>query len=238
MRLEYAGCSETGLVRTNNEDAILMRDCGEAGLFLVADGIGGRTNGEVVSAKIRDTYDRWWETQFLPEYGRIEFRTAVQQIKDTLLQINREVVQTFGEMNAGSTLVLLFVYGRNCVCFSSGDSRIYRLRKLSLKQITRDDAYQAEDAAHADQNGKLLSAVGIWSSLEFAMRTDGLRAGECFFLCSDGVYRYVKPSVLYRKTLSGKLFSAPERVTEMLEREVLKNGAGDNYSCIFIKIRR
>ena len=238
MKLEYAGLSESGPVRPLNEDAVLMCASPDAGLFLVADGVGGRASGEVVSGRIRDAYRQWWQTAFLPSSGKLNFPDALREIQDTLLHVNRELVQQFGQMNAGSTLALLFLYRGNCACISAGDSRAYRIRGFGLKQITQDDAYQAEDAAHAAQNGKLTSAVGIRTSLQFNLRTDALREGDCFFLCSDGIYRYVRPSVLRRRLCFGGTFQNPERIVGNLKRDVLKNGAGDNYSAVFIRVRR
>ncbi|MBQ6205745.1 MAG: hypothetical protein IJK52_01540, partial [Oscillospiraceae bacterium] len=106
MNFKYAGCSEIGSVRDHNEDALLMRSSESAGLFLVADGIGGRTDGEIVSAKLRDDYDRWWNCEFLPVWDSLSFHDALEQIKNKLLRINREVVERYGEKRAGSTLAL------------------------------------------------------------------------------------------------------------------------------------
>ena len=142
MKLEYAGLSESGPVRPLNEDAVLMCASPDAGLFLVADGVGGRASGEVVSGRIRDAYRQWWQTAFLPSSGKLNFPDALREIQDTLLHVNRELVQQFGQMNAGSTLALLFLYRGNCACISAGDSRAYRIRGFGLKQITQDDAFK------------------------------------------------------------------------------------------------
>ena len=236
MRLEYAGCSECGPVREHNEDAMLMCANEEAGLFLVADGVGGRSSGEVVSGRIRDTYRQWWQRAFLLPQGKADFLTLLERLKESLLHLNRELVQEFGQMNAGSTLALLFLYKGNFACVSLGDSRIYRARGLSVKQLTKDDAFRATGAANAKQDGKLTSAVGIRTSLEFNVHTEAIRKRERFFLCSDGVYRYTRPSVL-RRALVFSALSRPEKTLRRLEREVLKNGAGDNYSGILVKVR-
>ncbi|MBQ9493789.1 MAG: serine/threonine-protein phosphatase [Oscillibacter sp.] len=235
MSLKYAGCSEVGLVRGNNEDAFLMRVDQDAGLFLVADGIGGRADGEVVSAKIRDDYDRWWTQEFLPMRGKLDFHAAVKQMQNVLFTLNREVVERYGEHKAGSTLAMLFLYGGNCAYVWTGDSRIYRFRGLSLDQISRDDVYRAKDSSKASLNGKLTSAVGLRTSLEFNTRTDNIRNGDGFFLCSDGVYRFAKPDFLRRKLLFN--LSSPEHTVEAIRKEVLKNGAKDNYSMVLVKAR-
>lgn len=239
MRLEYWGCSETGSVRPHNEDSILMCHSDGDGLFLVADGIGGREHGEVASGQIRSGYQRWWQEQFLPHRRAMDFQTAMEGVRNTLLQVNRDLVSQFGEMNAGSTLVLLFLYGENCAYLSAGDSRIYRIRGLSLRQISTDDVYQAQaNDKNAWQNGRLMGAVGIRMKAQFMIRTDTIRNGDKFFLCSDGVYRYAKESVLRRELIVKGSFGAPKDSVTQIEKDVLKNGAGDNYSMIFLKTRK
>ena len=236
-KLDYAYCSETGLARGHNEDAVLALSRENAGLFLVADGVGGRANGEVVSQYIRDGYEQWWRTKFLPSYESTDFQKALDDIQKILLKMNRELVQRFGEMNAGSTLALLFLRGEKFACIWAGDSRIYRFRGFSAKQITRDDVYRAAGEADRKQDGKLISAVGIRTTLEFNAYTDTVRNHDRFFLCSDGVYRYISPAKLRRRVFWDGSFAAPAQVTDQIGREVLRNGAGDNYTMIFLKVR-
>ena len=239
MKLDYWGCSETGSVRSHNEDSILMRHCEGDGLFLVADGIGGREHGEVASGQIRDGYQQWWQEQFLPRRGAMDFQTAMEGVRNTLLQVNRDLVSQFGEMNTGSTLVLLFLYGGNCAYLSAGDSRIYRIRNLSIKQISTDDVYQAQaNDKNAWQNGRLMGAVGIRLKAQFMIRTDTVRNGDKFFLCSDGVYRYAGSNVLRSELILKGSFGAPRNLVARIEKDVLKHGAGDNYSMIFLRARK
>lgn len=231
MRIKFAGCSETGAVRNQNEDAILMRSSGNCGLFLVADGIGGRAHGEIASGLLREGYGRWWKERFLT--ARPPFPEALQEVKSVLFEINHDIVSRYGEMQIGSTLVLLLLMGENCACLSLGDSRIYRGRGLSVRQVTADDIGRnlQEDLATGERE-KLVSAVGIRARPEFSIRTDATRPGDRFLLCSDGVYRYVAPKRLERKIL---LSTKPESAVANLAAEVESGGAGDNYSMIFVR---
>lgn len=230
MRLTFFGCSETGLVRGANEDAVLMRSSDAGGLFLVADGIGGRAHGEAASALLRDRYAQWWQEQFLPEWSGMDLTTALNSLKSTLFQVNRQVVDRFGELTAGSTLALLFLFRGTCVYLSVGDSRIYHARGLSFQQVTSDDTCKDRDGAE-----KLVSAVGIHATPEFRVRTGALRGGSRFLLCSDGVYRFVDPIALRRTMLLPG--GSPRRAVESLSAEVERNGAKDNYSMICVQVK-
>ena len=238
MKLVYAGCSRKGLVRGTNEDAYLMRATDQAGLFLVADGIGGREHGEIVSGMLRDEYDRWWSGRPPDMDGAAGFQSAIGGLKQILFEVNRRVIMRFGERSAGSTLVLLYIFRGQCMLLSAGDSRIYRARGPSFQQMTTDDVYENFlDGAvefEAASVGKLMGAVGIRSTPEFSVRTIPLRKGDRFFLCSDGVYRYIPA----RKLQSRVMFNPyePRRIIEGISRIVEANGAGDNYSMIYVKV--
>lgn len=240
MRLVYSGCTEVGAVRKINEDSILMCSSSEAGLFLVADGIGGKDHGEIASGMLRDRYRIWWNHSFLPSAGTAHFPESVEAIKQVLLETNREMVQRFGEWNGGSTLVLLFLLRDHCAYISSGDSRIYRMRRFSVKQITKDDVYEnmhteGDIRYDASFKGKLVGAVGIHHNLDFSIHTDKVRSGDRYFLCSDGVYRYVPQQTLHRRLCCDSLLFTPNRVTLSLKKEVERNGVRDNYSMILVK---
>lgn len=240
MNPVYYGRSETGSVRKNNEDAILMRAADNAALFLVADGIGGKKNGDFVSRMLRDAFSRWWDGTFsVPDAG-MDFQKGMEAIKAELIQINREVVLRFGEWNAGSTIALLFLCGRNCAYLSSGDSRIYRARGLRLQQITRDDIFENLPKERMTRygksaSGKLAGAVGISAHLDFSVRTATVQTGDSYFLCTDGVYRFVSDQKLRSRLLLSGRFLTPKRVTGLLCEDVERNGSGDNYTMIFVK---
>lgn len=238
MKLSYAGCSRRGSVRSINEDAYLMRVTDQAGLFLVADGIGGKAHGEVVSGMLRDGYAQWWNDRLTDLNRNLDFQSAIGEIKQVLFDVNRRVVTRFGEFFSGSTLVLAFLFHGQCLMLSAGDSRIYRARGLSFQQMTVDDVYEnsldSTAEFEASSVGKLLGAVGIRSTPEFSLRTVPLRKGDQFLLCSDGVYRYISA----RKLQSRVLFHRNDSrgVVENISRIVEANGAGDNYSMIYVKI--
>lgn len=238
MNFVIGSCSQTGLVRSTNEDAMLIRTADRGALFLVADGIGGREHGEIVSGMLRDGYAKWWDQRFLPASAGMTFLGAMGEIKDVLFQLNRKVVERYGEMSAGSTLALLFLFCGNCLYLSAGDSRIYRARKFSFRQITVDDVMGSgneKNQLHVDSGqGKLLGALGISAVPTFSIRTDELLNHDRFFLCSDGVYRYLSPKALSRQVLRGR--TNPNRLIADFSQEIERNGARDNYTMIYVRV--
>lgn len=243
MRIEYQGCSQTGAVRSHNEDAVLMRSTDDAALFLVADGIGGGTSGEVVSRMLRDRFGEWWDGNISTGHHKA-FLAYLDEIKEMLCRVNRDVVDRYGELKAGSTAALLFLHGGTCAYLWSGDSRIYKIRSWRCGQMTRDDIFEnlpEERAARYEgmnTSGRLAGAVGLRTQLDFSVRTDDVRAGDGFFLCSDGVYRYVSPRKLNWRLVADFGIFSQKCVSDRLCADITKNGAGDNYSFILVRVRQ
>lgn len=239
MKIRYAGYSRIGSVRLQNEDSVFMEAAGGRGLFAVADGIGGRDHGEVVSGMICEGLRRWWLERLLPQGAGADLRVCVEEIKALLRSVNAQVTARYGEGAAGSTVVLLLVLGGGCAWVAAGDSRIYRARGLSCRQVTRDDTFEnlAERplGCGPENNGKLVGAVGIYRNLELTVRSEPVRRGDRFLLCSDGVHRYFTLRGLGRRLVWGGLRS-PKSVVEGISEEVDRRGAADNYSAIFVKI--
>lgn len=240
MNLSYAGCSEAGLVRKRNEDAYLMRVSDAAGLFLVADGVGSREYGETASHLLRDGYARWWDSWLSADNREYGFPKMTEELRKVLFDINLKIIQQFGITTAGSTLALLFLYQGQCLYLSSGDSRIYHSRGVfSFRQVTVDDVYEnyldKTETFEKSSVGKLVGAVGISEQPMYSVRTDRIRRGDCFFLCSDGVYRLVPASALRSRVVLGA--QNPPRLVASLSRVVEQKGALDNYSMICVRVQ-
>ena len=239
MKLIYSGLSETGFVREKNEDALLMRATENAGLFLIADGIGGIASGEIVSGMLRDGYASWWDDRFVPQQDTFSIHDTIQELKMKADKINHAVIDQYGEYHAGSTLALLFLYRGVSISISSGDSRIYRARKFSFQQYTRDDTVSKLTNQtvflNNSTNEKLISAVGIRQKLACSIKTDKLRKNDRFLLCSDGVYRFISAKSLKWSTVFGGMRNHFEKTMRAFTEEIERNGAEDNYTVILVR---
>lgn len=241
MNILYAGYSDRGLKRERNEDALLMCSAGDCGLFLVADGIGGKENGELASGKIRDYYAAWWE-RFRQETSHAPLADILNDLKRGLNVLNGEITAEFGQGNTGSTVVILFLMQHTAAFLSAGDSRIYRQRGLKFEQMTRDDVWEnlssgPEKDGDDIRNGKLVGAIGIREEAEYSAATDAARNGDIYFLCSDGVYKYCSPFFLKSELFIGTRMKPLEEVSRRISAQVIKGGAGDNYSLIIVKAK-
>jgi serine/threonine protein phosphatase PrpC len=229
-----ATSSHPGAVRTVNEDALLHRP--DAGLWAVADGMGGHDAGEIASREVVDALSGLAD--------RSRGALTINDIVSALQACNDELMD-YAEREAGrrmgSTVVSLLLSGRSFACAWAGDSRLYRLRGGVLKQLTRDHSYVQElvDAGHIDavqarnhpQANAITRAVGVMRHLELDVLTGLIEEGDLFMLCSDGLTKALDEQEIAQVLAP----EPPEAAVDMLLRQSLGRGARDNVTLIAIQ---
>lgn len=232
------GICEKGSVREENQDSILIRTHRDSGLFVVADGVAGAGYGGFASRFLTESCFEWWNAFFL-RHSDLSFAEIFEEIKRMTEKVNQKLVETYGAGNSCSTVALLFVHKAAYGYLSAGDSRIYLCDRRGTRQITRDDIWENQpNVDHsAEHRGKILSAVGGYASLDYSCATDRLERGMSFLLCSDGIYKYVDPMLIYdalrniyRKPALGK------KIIHRLASAAGEAGTDDNYSLIAVKV--
>ncbi|MCM1026248.1 MAG: serine/threonine-protein phosphatase [Roseburia sp.] len=238
--------SERG-VREVNQDAIYASAKGDRGIFVVADGMGGHFGGEIASGAIVNGVKKWWSSNdFGMEKAGID--SIVEQCGILLTNINREVYSLFCQKGqvGGSTVAVLILCDDRYEILSAGDSRIYRARGKTLKQLTTDDVWEnlpevkyamSDEQMKNDMRfGKLTEALGSAERLKVRREGGILMGKDVFLLCSDGVYRYCSREELEKILCGGAVFRSMARKKEMIRKCVLRGGMDDNYSAILCSV--
>ena len=109
--VECAGISHVGQVRRVNEDAWLARP--EAGLFAVADGMGGHQKGDVASRMVVDALAA------LPPAP--DARAMRESVEAALAAVNRALQPADGKVVSGSTVAVLLLCGRHFAALWAGE---------------------------------------------------------------------------------------------------------------------
>lgn len=245
---DIAFFSECGS-REVNQDAIYASAEKNRGIFVVADGMGGHSGGEIASSAIVNGIKNWWDSNdFMKAEAGID--SVAEQCNSLLININAEVYSYFSERGqmGGSTVAVLLMWDDRFAIFSAGDSRIYRVRKKALEQLTTDDVWENlpevkykmshEMAACDSRFGKLTEALGSEERLKISRGGGMLSDREVFLLCSDGVYKYCAHEVLEKIIGSGLLFRNADRMIKMIRKCLIKSGVDDNYSAIVCSVRK
>ncbi len=222
--------------RPSNEDALLI-DL-EAGVFVVADGMGGHNAGEVASGLAIETVGRVVRAS--------EGRTATL-LEHAIRQANDEIFATAAQRSEcagmGTTVVAALVTTGGLSIASVGDSRVYRLRDGHLAQLTVDDSWickmrpdgppltPAEIEQHPMRH-VLTEVVGVRADLLPRATEAALADGDLYLLCSDGLHGAVPP-----QELTELLDPAQDLrvVTDGLVRRALNAGASDNVTAVVVR---
>ncbi|MEM8851668.1 MAG: PP2C family serine/threonine-protein phosphatase [Pseudomonadota bacterium] len=233
---DSACLSDTGRVRSHNEDAALARP--DLGLWVVADGMGGHAAGDFASATIVEAAASVGLASSLDD---LEARFL-----ERLSRAHGDVRVRADELGAtvGATVVALLTHGPDFACAWAGDSRLYRLRDGILEQLSRDHTEveallsqgtisRAEAAAWPRRN-VITRAVGVGDQITCEMVRGNLQPGDVFLLCSDGLTEHVSD-----RGIAFHLKDAPDAETmcRVLVEDTLARGATDNVTCVAIRVQ-
>ena len=226
-----ASSTSKGNVRGQNEDALL--DKPDAGLWVVADGMGGHNAGDVASRMIVDALKNLTR--------RASPSAQVDEVETRLREVNRHLYEESLNTQAGmsgSTIVALLALERHCLSIWAGDSRVYRSREGSIEQITRDHSEAqelrdggAEDSADAAASNVITRAVGGSQELFLDIELRELRNHDRYLLCSDGLYRELSDADMAHH-LTG---NDPEGACKALMKQALSGTCSDNVSVIVVQ---
>lgn len=232
LRIEWGGRTDQGSVRTNNEDRFIALP--EAGIWVVADGMGGHERGDWASEQIIAAVERVLP---LPSFDEL-----IEACSEAIHAANQEIFSAAAEdRRMGSTVVGLVVSDRRFGILWAGDSRAYLLRGDNLHQLTQDHTQvqamvergllTAEEARSHAMNHILTRAVGVEGSLELDAIADDIYAGDMFLLCSDGLHGTLDEAEV-RDIMA--THSPSETATRLITR-CLEDGARDNVTAIVVQ---
>jgi len=231
------GITNVGKVRKLNEDSLLERP--EMGLWLVADGMGGHSAGDVASQMITENLKKIHEGISLERY--------IDDVEDKLLKVNEQLLQKSRETTKrntiGSTVVVFIAYQNYCVYIWAGDSRLYRLRDGNLRQMTTDHSQvelyveqgliSREEAAVHPHGNMITRAVGATDELFLDMDIQTMRSGDRYLLCSDGLTKHL---VDFEIEDILREEENTEDTCKVFIDLTLERGAGDNVTAIVVDV--
>lgn len=245
LKIEFAWLSDTGKVRTNNEDSALVD--AELELAIVADGMGGHKSGELASSMAvtvaHDKYDLMRRTGMKPSPFNEKFSLETNQL-GFAIQLANSVVYEAGNSVAenkgmGTTLTAALLNGDH-LCFAHiGDSRLYILRSGALKQITEDHSLvmdhvrkgllTEEQAKKSPLQNILTRALGSQKNPVIDMGEALIREGDRALLCTDGLFKAVTEEKT-AEILNGNPLDL--KACELLVETANINGGPDNVTVI------
>lgn len=238
-----AAITDTGCERDLNEDRYAVIESSSGLAWLVCDGMGGVTGGELAAQLAIDGIRR--DLENLPP------RPPEVALQSAILEANRIIVlrrqnQAFSGM--GTTVVAALFNGPDVVIGHVGDSRAYLVRDCAIQQLTTDHTYvqelveqgqiKSEEALTHPQAHILTRAIGSEPGLEVALQKFWVwqdvesEPPDCLVLCTDGLYSLIPESEL-ASIVSG---TSPQRACVQLVELAKNRGGYDNITVAVIPL--
>lgn len=235
-RFRSWAATHPGSVRKRNEDDFVNRP--DLGLWAVADGAGGHSDGDTASRMIAEALDG------IPAgLGAAEILVEVRgRILDAHARLRERATSLGGGAIIASTVVVLLARDTHFACLWAGDSRVYLLRQGEFRQVTRDHSLVqelvdsgvlAEGEAQGHPHANVITrAVGADEAvLDLDKVTERLLPGDRLLLCSDGLFKALPES-----EAAAVLGSDEDSPAERLLLAALAGRAEDNITAVTVEV--
>ena len=263
MNITFTACSNTGLVRRNNEDNLycdgvsltpetseipfLLESTAQSPcIFAVCDGMGGESDGELASLTAVSTLNEYADSI----KSAVLSKSLDSAVNDFIHDSNNRLcnIMKARSSSMGTTLALAVVTGSRVHAYNLGDSRIYTLKDNIFSLISEDQTMAAqkvkmgiltpEQALRDRSRNVLMRYLGVFESemvLEAGIITPFEINTQCrMLLCSDGITDMINDS-----QIEAVLRNAPDtsNAAKTLINNAMANGGRDNATCIVIEIK-
>lgn len=239
MNIKFSAKTDLGKKRKLNEDSFCVAE--DIGLFLVADGMGGHSAGEIASQTtveaVRMSLADWLKKG--PPNSEV-FARAIQLANKAVFEMAEK---GHGMKGMGTTIAGILICNDSLAAANVGDSRIYRIRNNAIEQISRDHSMVAMqlsmglitkgEARRSAYKNVITRAVGTAPSVEVDTRDEEIKKGDIMLICSDGLSSLAEDS---------DIFSIVQRCGDNLDKaaeELISlanfNGGDDNITVILVK---
>lgn len=245
--------TDVGLKKTN-QDALLIKTAtsskGDVGLFVVCDGMGGLSHGELASSTVIKRMATWFDEELSKLVFSYDINEKITSTLEQLIKNLNEKIRNYGmehQIQLGTTITgLLFIHDQYYIVHV-GDSRAYKITD-KIEQLTKDQTLVAREIERGNitvEQGKrdprrnvLLQCVGASKTLQIPISTGKVEEESLYVLCSDGFYQklttedmvqYLKPNELKTKEeMKEKAYKLVQMVKQRKEK--------DNITVLLVKV--
>lgn len=236
--LTYAGLTDTGRERKENQDAWRSEVLSDGTvLLLVCDGMGGHEAGGVAARVAADK---------LVECLRTPTSDPNSALRAALIAANAAVVEatTRHTRNMGTTAIVALIRDGRCWFGWVGDSRLYHIRDgarlagsvdhTRVQQLVELGLLKPEQALHHPDSHVLLQALGGGPAAQESFKPEVapepllLETGDVILLCSDGLYDMLRDTDIFEMVAG----CSPAEAGEKLISAANFRGGHDNITIL------
>jgi serine/threonine protein phosphatase PrpC len=246
---EHHALSDPGCVRASNQDRVLAD--GPLGLFVVADGMGGHSHGEMAAEiaistiryfldSSRDRFDVTWPFGYSFDLS-IDANRMVTAIQLANRQVWHHAEKGPEFSGMGTTVASILVNEDRGTVANVGDSRVYIYRSGELTLLSTDDTWianvvraggQPVDAQNHPMRNVLMQAAGSQEHLEVHIKEIKLQSGDMVLLSSDGLHGVIGDAAIRSVLDSG---GPVQDISARLVQCARAAGAPDNVSAVVLR---
>jgi serine/threonine protein phosphatase PrpC len=246
--IQFSANTHPGHRRTSNEDALLADET--HGLFVVADGVGGRAAGEVASALTIETFEKAAPMLADLVKGYAESpdwnsRNRVLEALDKVCQNASARVYEEAELNGRrgmtTTLVVALVGGGSAFLAHVGDSRAYLVRDGLIRQLTEDHSMvndlvrsgqmSWEDARRSRYRNVITRAIGLYPNVQADLMSIEILSGDRILISSDGLSDPVPTNKIEEIACQNDVQTAGRDLVQA----ALDGGGPDNVTVVLVE---
>jgi protein phosphatase len=249
LDIEFSELSDTGRVRTHNEDYVGHVAPGSPAqtrshgwLFALADGVGGQRQGEVASrAAVQEALAGFRRAKD----GALHKDVVTELVRAANARVcESEALSGRSGTGMASTIVVVALRFDRATVAHVGDSRCYLIRSGDAHAITRDHTVAAdqerlglvtaEEAAESSARHVLSRSLGMNLFVNVDINEVQLLAGDVLLLSSDGLHGAVTAAEMAEAARRHRNLTAAAQ--ELVDRANEQDGS-DNISLQLIRVR-
>lgn len=250
-RLYLCRKTDQGRRRSHNEDRVWAYGIDIAGdgeedprgrLYIVADGMGGHSAGEIASSIAVESV---WQLYYKDDFVDVEI-TLRQAIEEANRRIYERSQNTPGEAGMGTTIATAVIKGNELYTAHVGDSRIYLIRDERIVFVTEDHSLvkeqvrngilSEEEAQKSPMRHVITRSLGNAPEVEVETHKIDLEKGDIIVLCSDGLWEPVGDDTIVEYAAQ-YIWHDPELACQSLVDAANRAGGSDNISVIVIGVQ-
>lgn len=240
MKCSFTGLTDPGLLRSVNQDDYYIDPDGR--FFVVADGMGGHAGGQEASQlateAIQAYLEKHWQSVIASDELLIK---AICEANQAIIQDQ----QSHPERSDMGTTAVVVMFRQGQPLFAHvGDSRLYRLRNLTLEQITEDHTWVARAMKAGDITPEqarihpwrhvLSQCLGRKDLQPIDVQPLNVQSGDRLLLCSDGLTEELSDEAI-ASYLHPNLSS--DQAAAKLVEAAKEKGGRDNITVVIVEVK-
>lgn len=235
--MKFSTITNIGKIRNENEDSFSNISLGDLDFFIVADGMGGHSKGELASKLAAKLF-----IKYIKEADIASYDSYIKLLEEAIFYANEEIYKLSledGNIRMGTTVVCLCIDYKNNTYYLShlGDSRAYIYRNETLSQLTRDHSLvndlldsgslTEDEAANFINKSAITRAVGTEEKVVADSKSLPMEDGDIILMVTDGLTNELTDEKIRQIVKANK---DPYQISSKLIEEAIDHGGRDNIT--------